>query len=66
MILKTYIPKIQNKNNQKEYYLTDIIEIINQHEDLDYHIYQIPNNKKYQVMGINTKEELENLEKLIK
>ena len=64
MILKTYIPKIKNENNQGEYYLTDIIEVINRHEDLEYYVHKINEDKKYEVMGVNTKEELERLENM--
>ncbi len=66
MILKTYIPKITNQNVQNEYYLTDIFDIINRHEDLEYYVYQIPEENKYQMMGVNTPEELQNVEKRLR
>jgi bifunctional N-acetylglucosamine-1-phosphate-uridyltransferase/glucosamine-1-phosphate-acetyltransferase GlmU-like protein len=66
MILKTYIPKIKNQNVQNEYYLTDIFDVINRHEDLEYHVYQIPEEQKYQMMGVNTPEELQNVEKRLR
>lgn len=65
MILKTYIPKIQNENQQKEYYLTDIFQTIQKYEDLEYHIHKIPTSMNYQLMGVNTQEELQRLEKIV-
>lgn len=63
-ILKNYIPLIDNNNSQKEYYLTDIIKIIRNNSDTSINIYLIENNLKYQIMGVNTKKELEDLELL--
>ena len=62
-ILKKYIPLINNNNSQKEYYLTDIIIIIRQYSDINIETYQIEEELKYQIMGVNTQEELKNLEK---
>jgi bifunctional UDP-N-acetylglucosamine pyrophosphorylase/glucosamine-1-phosphate N-acetyltransferase len=62
-ILINNIDKITNKNNQKEYYLTDILEIINKNSDVDYYIHE--NHKEF--MGVNTIEQLkmvENVEKV--
>jgi len=64
MILKTYIPRITNDNSQQEYYLTDIFKKINESEDLEYYIFNIPECQQKEVMGVNTKEELERLESL--
>jgi bifunctional N-acetylglucosamine-1-phosphate-uridyltransferase/glucosamine-1-phosphate-acetyltransferase GlmU-like protein len=61
-ILKKYIPLIDNNNSQKEYYLTDIIKIIKTYSDIKIETYQIEENLKYQIMGVNTQEELKNLE----
>ena len=62
-ILKKYIPLINNNNSQKEYYLTEIIKIIRQYSDINIETYQIEEELKYQIMGVNTQEELKNLEK---
>ena len=63
-ILKKYIPLIKDNNVQKEYYLTDIIEIIKFNENLNIKTYLINENDKYMIMGVNTKKELDDLEKL--
>ena len=61
--LINYIPLIQNNNKQNEYYLTDIIEILlNKNESIfNYTISKEENNL---ILGVNTKEQLEDLEKL--
>jgi UDP-N-acetylglucosamine diphosphorylase/glucosamine-1-phosphate N-acetyltransferase len=51
------LPKIKNENAQKEYYLTSIFETIQEKVD----IFEIPANKQYEVCGINTQEQLEEM-----
>lgn len=58
-LLKQYIPKIENKNKQNEYYLTSLFEIS---EIPIYPSYISEEDEKY-ILGVNTKEELENLYK---
>jgi bifunctional N-acetylglucosamine-1-phosphate-uridyltransferase/glucosamine-1-phosphate-acetyltransferase GlmU-like protein len=65
MVLKTYIPSIDNNNKQKEYYLTSIIEKIREKEDLEFNLYKIPENRKYEVLGVNTQDELQNIENIL-
>lgn len=65
-ILKKYIPLIDNNNVQNEYYLTDIIKVINnvKMSNINIETYKIEENLKYQIYGINTQEELFELEKI--
>ena len=65
-LLCSYLPFITNTNAQGEYYLTDIIEIIKNHGGVDIEMYEIPKEKQYEIMGVNTKEQLCELEKLLK
>jgi UDP-N-acetylglucosamine diphosphorylase/glucosamine-1-phosphate N-acetyltransferase len=64
-ILIKYIPLINNNNAQNEYYLTDIIKLIREKSNIDISIHKINNDLKYMLLGINTKDELENLENFI-
>lgn len=61
-ILKKYIPMITNNNVQKEYYLTDIIKIIKNNSDIEIKTYLVEDNMKHQINGVNTQEELINLQ----
>jgi len=70
-VLHIYIPKITNENNQKEYYLTDIIGLVNESKYKEITGHQvstvlIEDNEIIQIRlrGINTPEELAELEKL--
>lgn len=60
-----HLPNLQNNNSQKEYYLTDIVEIIKREEKLDIGILQIPKKNVHEILGVNTIEQLKELEKLI-
>ena len=58
-LIQHFTPRIQNKNAQGEYYLTDIMGMISQN---NYPIQSIElKEEKIQVLGVNTKEELESL-----
>ena len=61
-----YLSYLRNDNNQCEYYLTDIIEIIKIHEKIDVDMLEIENEKKYEIIGVNTAQQLLELEELIK
>ena len=63
-LLCTYLPLLQNNNKQNEYYLTDIIEMIQQGEKIVVDIHSVPKEKQYEIMGVNTVEQLNDLEKL--
>ena len=63
-LLSKYLNYITNDNVQKEYYLTDLIEILKNHNfNIDMHYLE----KEYQnqLMGVNTKEQLDELNKSI-
>lgn len=60
-ILCKYLPYIHNDNSQKEFYLTDIIEIIKQNEQTVVDMYEIPADKQIEIYGVNTKQQLESL-----
>ena len=61
--LKKFIPFIKNNNSSREFYLTDIIEIM-----LNYKIntygYLIDKLENNLILGVNTIEQLNNLEKI--
>ena len=65
-LLCKYLSYLRNDNNQSEYYLTDIIEIIKIHEKIDVDMLEIENEKKYEIIGVNTVQQLLELEELIK
>jgi UDP-N-acetylglucosamine diphosphorylase/glucosamine-1-phosphate N-acetyltransferase len=62
-ILHKYIVYIENNNSQKEYYLTDIFQIINEkfEEKNVIEIHEIPIIRQKEIMGVNTPEQLEQL-----
>ena len=61
--LKNYIPKINNNNKQEEYYLTDIIDLLVKDEK-DIKTFKINPNDNKLILGVNSKEQLFNLEKI--
>ena len=61
-----YLPYLKNNNSQNEYYLTDIIEIIKYEERIDaVEMYEISKKSQHEIMGVNTIQQLEELEKLL-
>jgi UDP-N-acetylglucosamine diphosphorylase/glucosamine-1-phosphate N-acetyltransferase len=60
-----YLPYLKNNNSQNEYYLTDIIEIIKCEERIDVEMHEISKESQHEIMGVNTPQQLEELEKLI-
>jgi len=59
-----HLPSLKNNNSQNEYYLTDIIEIIKREQCVDVGTYQMPEEDQYETTGINTLEQLKDLEKV--
>lgn len=64
-LLLTYLHMLTNNNKQHEYYLTDLVEIISKRESIDVEILKISNHENYKVCGINTQNQLEEMENLI-
>jgi UDP-N-acetylglucosamine diphosphorylase/glucosamine-1-phosphate N-acetyltransferase len=60
-----YLPHLKNNNSQGEYYLTDIIEMIKREEIVDVGLLKIPEENVYEILGVNTVQQLKELEKLI-
>ena len=65
-ILCKYLPLLNNNNSQHEFYLTDIIEIIKNKEKVDIEMYEISHEKQFEILGVNTIDDLNNLERLLK
>ena len=61
-----YLPLLSNDNAQGEYYLTDIVEIIKTKEDVEIELYEMPVEKQIELTGVNTKEQLEELNEELK
>ncbi len=61
-MLTTYLPYLTNHNKQCEYYLTDIIEIIKTHENVDIDILHIEKERLHEIIGVNTIQQLVELE----
>lgn len=63
-LLKEYIPKIDNNNSKQEYYLTDLFSFL-QSDNIPIEVYEIPIEDQLQLTGINTKDQLDLLNKLL-
>jgi len=58
--LRAWVENLQNENNQKEYYLTDIVEMaVDSNIDID----SMQPINDYEIFGVNTKTELALLER---
>ena len=61
-VLCKYLPLLTNQNAQEEYYLTDIIELIKNGEQTNVDTYNIPEERQIEITGVNTIEQLKELE----
>jgi len=59
--LLQYLPMLTCNNAQNEYYLTDIIGLIREFEKITILTYNIPPELQYQLNGVNTKAQLDEL-----
>jgi UDP-N-acetylglucosamine diphosphorylase/glucosamine-1-phosphate N-acetyltransferase len=64
-LLCRYLPHLKNNNRQGEYYLTDVVGLINEREELDIEMFEIPFDNRIEIMGVNTKSQLLELETII-
>jgi UDP-N-acetylglucosamine diphosphorylase/glucosamine-1-phosphate N-acetyltransferase len=61
-----HISKLSNENKSTEYYLTDLLEIIKNDENERIQTLELKREKQYEIMGVNTPEQLQELEKVYK
>ena len=61
-LLCKYLPLLTTNNTQQEYYLTDIIELIQKGEKIRVDLIDIPKDRQLEIMGVNTPEQLKELE----
>jgi len=59
-----YIVQVQPNNAQQEYYLTDVVHLISQGEQTVVDMVDIPVHQQYQLLGVNTPEQLSEVEAL--
>ena len=65
-VLYKYLPYLSNDNAQKEYYLTDIVEIIKNNEHIDIELFNMSKEQQIELTGVNTKQQLEELNKMLR
>jgi bifunctional N-acetylglucosamine-1-phosphate-uridyltransferase/glucosamine-1-phosphate-acetyltransferase GlmU-like protein len=64
--LISVLKEIGNSNNSNEFYLTDIIELIKNGEQIKIDLYDMPEDKQIEIMGVNTIEQLTALEEQLR
>lgn len=63
-LLQQFIPMIKDDNVQHEYYLTDIVKLIIQNTNFSVKTYLLDESENKYISGVNTPEELINLESI--
>lgn len=61
--LINFLPKLTCNNSQNEYYLTELLSILT-NDKIVIDMFNIPLEQQYQIIGVNTKEQLDVLDKL--
>lgn len=64
--LKFALSFLNNTNNQNEYYLTDTIKLIQEKSNLKCNIFILKERESFLVEGVNTKIELDNINRIFK
>jgi len=64
-LINEYIFNLNNNNNQKEYYLTDLISII-KNNNFDVTLFELSNEKTFELIGVNNLDELRQLNEIYK
>lgn len=62
-LLLSYISQVTNKNEQNEYYLTDIVKLASENK-CNVILYVLDNNKDIEIYNVNTRDELDYANKL--
>ena len=65
-MLIRWLPSINNNNSKGEYYLTDVVSLIKDNEKAEISLYTVEKDKMYEVMGVNTMDQLRALEAIVK
>ena len=60
-LLYKYLPLLRNDNAQKEYYLTDIVELIKNGENVVIESYDVPLENQIEIIGVNNPAQLDDL-----
>ena len=63
-LLREFVPFLENKNAQGEYYLTDIVKLVKNNTDINIVPHLIDTKDNRYILGVNTPEELKCLEEL--
>ena len=62
--LLKFIPLITNENKAKEYYLTDIVDLMKKYNK-QIGFYSLPKDNQFEIKNVNTKNDLANLNIMI-